>query len=195
MRILSYNKFLNENITTTVKELINSINGQQVDPFYEIGLDKDRYLGKDIDFLYDDSEFNRKLFDKDIKKGELVSTKETESFLIKKVDLKYFFLYKRNKSKIDDPDYIILQFNEISWSKIYMFKVDGSVRNFLEKLTSKTIELTYMDETYIYQTSNSGNNWILQNIENENEDFKEEMENDEIRDLLKNNDIKLKVID
>lgn len=195
--LLKYKEFIKESISTGVNQLLQSIDAEQIDFFYTLGLKKDKFIDRNIEFIYNDSDFNKQLYNKKLKKGELISTLDTENFLKKQYDMKYFFLIDRDTIKIDEPKYITLQYskNNTDWSRIFMYKVNDSVRNFFEKLTSKTIEIINKGKTYIYQTSNSGNNWILQNIEDENDEFKENLNNDELREILKKNKSTLNIID
>jgi phosphopentomutase len=127
-----FEQYIKEAITTDVENLLNSINDKKVD-FYSIGLSNDDYVKERIEDLYDDADFNKQLFKKNLKKGEIESTLEIENFLRK-------------------------------------------------------------DTTYIYQTSNSGNNWILKDKDKKTVEFKENLENDEIKELIKSG-AKLKIID
>ena len=68
------------------------------------------------------------------------------------------------------------------------------IENFYEKLTAKTIKLVKDNVTYIYQTSNSGNNWLLKDKNKKNEEFKENLETDEIKELVRSG-AKLTIID
>ncbi len=64
----------------------------------------------------------------------------------------------------------------------------------LKKLTAKTIELKFQNKTYTYETSNSGNNWLLKNKEDKNDEFKENLETENIKDLIRSG-AELKIID
>ncbi len=197
MKLMKYKEFLNENISTGIEQLLQSINAEQVDFYYTLGISKDKFMEKDINFIYNDSDFNNALYNKKLKKSELTSTLEIENFLKKQYDIRYFLLIDRDMPKIDTPKYIIFQYSKknLEWSEVFMYKVNGNIRNFFEKMTSRTIEIKDDDNTYIYQTSNSGNNWILQNIDNKTDTFKETLENDELRDILIQKNLKLNVIE
>lgn len=197
MRLKRYKEFLNENISTGIAQLLQSIDAKQVDFYYTLGINKDKFMNKDIEFIYNDSDFNKALYNKKLKKSELTSTLDTENFLKKQYNIKYFLLIDRDIPKIDTPKYIILQYSKknFGWSDVYMYSVNGNIRNFFEKMTSRTIEIEDGGKKYVYQTSNSGNNWILQNIEDKTDTFKETLENDELRELLTQNNLELNVIE
>lgn len=194
---MKYKEFLNENISTGIAQLLQSVDAKQVEFYYKLGLNKDKFVDKDINFIYNDSDFNKALYNKKLKKSELTSTSEMENFLKKQYDIKYFLLIDRDIPKIDTPKYIVLQYSKknMGWSDVYMYKVNGNIRNFFEKMTSRTVEIDDNDTKYVYQTSNSGNNWILQNIDDKTDTFKETLENDELRDILSKKNLELNIIE
>jgi len=197
MKLMKYKEFLNENISTGIAQLLQSIDAEQVDFYYKLGISKDKFMDKDIEEIFNDSDFNNALYDKKLKKSELTSTLETENFLKKQYDIRYFLLIDRDIPKIDTPKYIIFQYSkkELGWSDVFMYKVNGNIRNFFEKMTSRTIEIEDSNKKYVYQTSNSGNNWTLQNIEDQTDKFKETLEKDELRDILAQKGLELNVIE
>jgi len=196
MKLMKYIEFIKENLSTTINQLLQSVNAEQVDFYYILGINKDKFINKNINFIFNDSDFNNALYKKKLKKSELTSTLDTENFLKKHYNIKYFLLIDRDIPKIDTPKYIIFQYSkkDSNWSDVYMYKINGNIRNFFEKMTSRTIEIKDNNKSYIYQTSNSGNNWILQNINDKNNTFKENLDNDELRSILKNKKLKLNII-
>jgi hypothetical protein len=192
--IKKYLEYIKEAITTDVDGLLNSINDKKTD-FFAIHLSNDDYINKTIDYLYNDGDFNNQLFKENLKKGEIESTTEIENFLRKDIDMKFFFLYSRNETILDNPNFLILQYyKNDKWYPIEIYKIDSNIDDFYKKLTAKTIKLTFDNVTYIYQTSNSGNNWLLKDKQKKNEKFKENLENEEIKTLIRNG-AKLKIIE
>ena len=192
--IKKYLEYIKEAITTDVDGLLNSINDKKTD-FFAIHLSNDDYINKTIDDLYNDGDFNNQLFKENLKKGEIESTTEIENFLRKDIDMKFFFLYSRNETILDNPNFLILQyFKNDKWYPIEIYKIDSNIDDFYKKLTAKTIKLTFDNVTYIYQTSNSGNNWLLKDKQKRNEKFKENLENEEIKTLIRNG-AKIKIIE
>lgn len=182
--IKKYIQYINESITTDVDGLLDVINDKKVD-FFTLHLSNDDYINKTLDYLFDDPEFNKQMFKNNLKKGQIESTTDIENFLRKNIDMKFFFLYDRNETILDNPNFLILQYyKDDKWYPIEIYKIKGSVNDFYEKLTAKTIKLIYDDVTYIYQTSNSGNNWILKNRDKKSEKFKENLETNEIKSLI-----------
>jgi hypothetical protein len=192
--IKRYLQYIKESITTDVDGLLDSIREEKVD-FYALHLSSDNYINKTIDTVYDEAEFNKQLFKENLKKGELDSTMDIENFLRKDIDMKFFFLYSRNETVLDNPNFLILQYyKDDKWHPIEIYKIKGKVENFYEKLTAKTIKLTFDNVTYIYTTSNSGNNWILKETDKKTEKFKENLETEDIKTLIRDG-AKLNIID
>ena len=77
-----------------------------------------------------------------------------------------------------------------SWTPVELYRVNGDVNRFYNKLTSKTIEIIEGDQNYIYETSN-GNDWILQNSDRENDVYKKILRKEELQDLLSSRSVKL----
>ena len=82
-----YFQYIKESITTDVDGLLSSIN--QAISIPRLG---------------------QQLFKDNLKKGEIESTLEIENFLRKDIDMKFFFLYDRNESILDNPNFLILQY-------------------------------------------------------------------------------------
>ena len=192
--IKRYLQYIKESITTDVDGLLDSIREEKVD-FYALHLSNDNYINKTIDTVYDEAEFNKQLFKDNLKKGELDSTMDIENFLRKDIDMKFFFLYSRNETILNNPNFLILQYyKDDKWHPIEIYKIKGKIKNFYEKLTAKTIKLTFDDITYIYTTSNSGNNWTLKDSNKKNDKFKENIETEDIKALIKDG-AKLNIIE
>lgn len=189
-----YPQYIKEAITTDVDGLLDSINDKKVD-FYALHLSNDNYINKTIEYLYNDADFNNQMFKENLKKGEMESTLDVENFLRKDIDMKFFFLYSRNETILNNPNFLILQYyKDEKWHPIEIYSIKGAIKKFYEKLTAKTIKLTSNDITYIYQTSNSGNNWILKDNSKKTDEFKENLETDDIKQLIKSG-AKLKIIE
>ena len=192
--IKNYLEYIKESITTDVDGLLNSISDKKVD-FFSIHLSNDEYINMAIEILYNDGNFNQQLFKDNLKKGEMESTMDIENFLRKDIDMKFFFIYSRNDTVLDNPQFLILQYyKDNKWHPLEIYKIKGSVEDFYQKLTAKTINLTLDNKTYTYETSNSGNNWILKDENQKTDTFKKNLETDDIKSLIKSGS-KLKIIE
>ena len=101
------------------------------------------------------------------------------------------FIYGQEQNELENPLYIIFQtWNETlkKWEDVKLYKVNNNVKNFYDKLSSKTIEVVDGDQNYIYNTSN-GNEWILQNSDKENDTYKRVFRKEELQKLLDDKNI------
>lgn len=192
--IKKYLQYIKEAITTSIDGLLDSINDEKVD-FFTINLSNDDYMNKTIDFLYNDETFNKQLFKDNLKKGEMESTMDIENFLRKDIDMKFFFLYSRNETILNNPNYLILQYYKNNkWYPIEIYSIKSDIEDFYKKLTAKVIELTSDNNTYTYETSNSGNNWLLRDKNIATDEFRENLETSDIQELIRSG-VKLKIIE
>ena len=106
------------------------------------------------------------------------------------------FIYDISSNELENPIYITFQvWNETNkeWEDVKLFKINGNVKNFYDKLSSKTIEVTDGDENYIYITSD-GNTWELQNLDRENDVYKRFFTKDELQSLLNDRKVTVSII-
>lgn len=187
-----------ESIVTEYDSLLKTINAEEVNIYDILKLDKDKYSKFiNIDGLYDDDDFNKSLTKHKLRKSQMEITDECETFLENVLDVKFFLIHNVNKNYLENPDYIIFQTknkNSARWKEIKAYKVQDDIKKFYDKLTNKTIELKRGDKSYIYFTSNSGNDWQLKNIENKDDQFKDYLNNDEIKVILKSKDCSITIV-
>jgi len=189
-----------ESIVTNSDELLNTIKAKEVDLFQTFELNPDLLKSNfSIQELYDNQNFNKSLTKKNFKKNELESTEETETFIDDTIVVKFFSVFKNNASELEQPEYIIYQSKKRSdknWGQVKCYKVNDNMKNFYDKLTNKSVEIKKGDKTYVYVTSNSGNDWQLQkSIKNQDTDrFKEYMSNDDIKAILLDDDVSITIL-
>lgn len=189
-----------ESIVTDSDELLNTIKAKEVDLFQVFELNPDKLKSNfTIQELYDNKYFNKALVKKGFKKNELESTEETETFLDDSIVIKFFSIFKNNASELEQPEYIIYQSkkrNQKDWGQVKCYKVNDNMKNFYDKLTNKSIEIKKGDKTYIYVTSNSGNDWQLQKSMKNQQTyrFKEYMTNDDIKAILLDDDVSITIL-
>jgi len=188
-----------ESIVTDSEALLKSIEAEEIDLFTTFGMSRDDVILSDIEKLYENEIFNKKLEEGGYKKNEMESTEETETFIEETVQIKFFSIYKKKQSELEQPKYIVYQSKnkkDNSWDTIKAYSVNGDMQKFYSKLTDKTVEIKKGDKTYIYTTSNSGNDWQLQKNQ-DNQDtktFKDMMNNDEIKAILVDDDVSITII-
>jgi len=191
-----------ESIVIDSNMLMNNINAEPVDfvgePFnFNIKKYDDNYT---LEQLRNNPDFNNNLSKKELFISELMDTKDYDTFIVD--NIKYMLIHKRKNEqmnkleKLGDPLYIIFQTKDINneWKRdnIKIYKINGDFSNFYKKLNSKTIELTKNDKKYIYVSN--GKNWILKNTQNKDIVFKDIMSNDNIKTILKGDDVTITII-
>jgi hypothetical protein len=187
-----------ESIVTDSETLLKSIQAKEENLFTTFELNPDEFSRNfKIEKLYNSPKFNKKLTEKKLKKSTLEETEDMETFLENILDVKFFLIHEIDKSSLDKPEYIVFQSKlrkDNKWDDIKLYSVHDDIKNFYDRLTNKTIELKKDNKTYIYFTSNSGNNWQLQNIEVADDIFKDLLDNDEIKIILRDKDITITII-
>jgi hypothetical protein len=106
------------------------------------------------------------------------------------------FLYDINSNELENPQYLMFQtWNDTvsKWESLKLYKINDDVKKFYDKLTSRTIEITDADQNYIYQTSN-GNEWVLQNVDKENDVYKRTFRKEELQELLKDKNVTVNIL-
>jgi len=115
---------------------------------------------------------------------------------MKSKTIKFCLIRDKDANELNNPLFILIQtWNETTskWEQVRLYKINDDINRFYNKLTSKTVQFTSGDKNYIYKTSNSGNNWQLQNDEGDSE-FKSNLTKEEIKLLAKRNGIKITII-
>ncbi len=175
--------------------LLTSINAEEKDIYDTLKLPKDFYEGRlTLDFVSDNIEFINSLSSLALKKSAVQNTDDYQTFVNK--PCKWMFIYDISSNELENPVYILFQtWNETvkEWEEIKFFKINGDAKNFYDKLTSKTIEVTDGDENFIYVTAD-GNTWELQNLDSENDVYKRYFRKDELQKLLDERKVKVSII-
>jgi hypothetical protein len=175
--------------------LLSAISAEEKDMFDTLKLTKDFYNGRlSLDFLSDNIEFINSLSSIALKKSQIQNTDDFQTFVNK--PCKFMFIYNSESNELENPVYILFQtWNETlkEWDDVKLFKINGDVKKFYDKLSSKVIEVTDGDENYIYQTSN-GNDWELQNLDKENDIYKRFFRKDELQKLLSDRKVSVSII-
>lgn len=196
--IKNFNSFCNESDLPDIKIHINDILEplkDKIDLFTTFEFNPDEFsLKNNLSDLYNNSNFNKQINKKKLKKGKLESTKDSQTLLNDNYILTFFFIYDKNSIEIEEPKFILLQYynkskNELS--EIMIFKNHKNINDFYQKLTDSTIEISKGNKTYVYNTSNSGNNWELRNANLVNGKFKDDLDIDQMNNLLKDKNIKI----
>jgi hypothetical protein len=175
--------------------LLSAISAEEKDIFDTLKLPKDFYNDRlSLDFLSSNIEFINSLSSLGLKKSPLQNTEDYQTFVNK--PCKWMFIYDINSNELENPLYIVFQtWNETNknWEDVKLFKINGDVKKFYDKLSSKTIEVADGDENYIYTTAD-GNTWELQNLDKENDIYKRFFRKDELQSLLNDRKVTVSII-
>jgi hypothetical protein len=129
-----------------------------------------------------------------LKKSVLQKSDDYETYLNK--PCRFMMIYNVESNELEDPIFILIQsWNDSieKWEYLKLYKFNGDVKKFYDKLSSKIIEIELEDEKYIYNSTNK-NEWLLQNSEKANKKFKKYLRKEELEDLLKDRRIKLRIV-
>lgn len=188
--IKKFNEYITEQnlgIKFGIKELINELKPNEIDFYKLFDISRDIFdSNTNISDLYSSNDFTTKVDEMDLRKDVMQNTEDSETLLYKKYTLKFFFLLDKNAVQIEEPKYIFYQYHNSknnSSSDIVCTEHNGSITDFYGKMTDSTIEIKKGDKSYIYTTSNAGNNWELKNPSMKTKDFKEELDKSEIKKL------------
>jgi len=187
---------INESLSIWYDALLDSIGAEEVDIFDTFKLPKDDYVDKlDIEYLSDNIEFINSLSSIGLKKASMQSSDDFETFVNK--PCRFMFIYNIESNELENPNYLLIQsWNDTlkKWDNSKLYKVNDDINKFYNKLSSKIIEVEDDGEKYIYNTSNKGNEWILQNLDAETDTFKKYLRKEDFEDLLKQRKVKIRVI-
>lgn len=189
-----------ESIITDSESLLKSIKAEEVDIYQTFTINPDDFEPHyTINDLYDNDIFNKQLEKNKLKKNELETTEETETFIDDTIVVKFFSIYEKDASELEKPEYIIYQSKkrvEKNWEDVKCYKVNDDMKHFYNKLTNKSVEIKKNGKTYIYVTSNSGNDWQLQKHKDDQEtdNFKDYMSNDDIKAILMDDDVSITIL-
>jgi len=186
---------LNESLGLLYDNILKSINAEEMDIFTTFHLPKDDFADKlNLDLLHSNAEFINSLSSIGLKNTSPVNTEDFETFLSK--PCRFLLIYRMEANELENPEYIIFQsWNEnlSKWTDSKLYKIKGDIKNFYDKLSSKIIEIEDGTEKYIYGTSNN-NEWILQNLEKENDTFKKYFRKDEFEKLINDRKLSINII-
>lgn len=184
---------LMESLKTWHDIILSSIGASLVDLYKEFKLPSNFKID-DISNIADNIEFFNSLNSLGLRKSSIQMSDDYETFVNK--PCKFMMIYNFDSNDLENPKYILFQsFNDVlkKWENVKLFKINGDIKKFYDKLTSKTIEVQDKDQNYIYVTSN-GNDWELQNIEKENEIYKKFIRKEELQDILDSRGVSINII-
>ena len=186
---------INESLGLLYDNILKSIGAEESDIFDTFHLPKDDFADKmNLDLLTTNTEFINSLSSIGLKKSNITNSEDFETFF--KKPCRFMMIYRVEANELENPNYIIFQpWSETldKWEDCKLYKVNGDIKNFYDKLSSKVIEVEDGGNKYIYQTSN-GNEWTLQNVDKSNDIFKKYFRTDEFENLLRDRKASINII-
>ena len=186
---------INESLGLLYDNILKSIGAEESDIFDTFHLPKDDFVDKmNLDLLTTNTEFINSLSSIGLKKSNITNSEDFETFF--KKPCRFMMIYRVEANELENPNYIIFQpWSETldKWEDCKLYKVNGDIKNFYDKLSSKVIEVEDGGNKYIYQTS-KGNEWTLQNVDKSNDIFKKYFRTDEFENLLRDRKASINII-
>ena len=187
---------INESLGMVYDSIFKSIGAEEVEDVYSVlNLPKEDWSSLDLDFLNEHPEFIHSLSSLGLKKSKLTNTDEFETFLNK--PCRFFLIHKIEANEdLENPDFILIQsLNEPinKWETTKMYKLNGDIKNFYDKLSSKKIVVDDDGKEYIYSTSN-GNEWNLENQDLSDDIYKNYFRKDEFEKLINGRNVTIRII-
>jgi hypothetical protein len=176
-------------INSNITKLIKSVDGIEL----ELGTIFENISGdEDIIEFEDDVNFNKELEERNLRISQLFDTEESATLI--KLRLRYYWIYDKDSTELDTPIYVLLQWvnKDNTLSKIKLYYIQKDISNFYDELSTVKMIVKQKDKKsnkWIYISSNSGQNWVLQNTENATSTFKITLNSDDVEELSKHPDV------
>lgn len=181
----------NLDLQKTLDELLESIEAVELktDDIFPF-LDGNEGIGE-LDEL---ENFEKELEDRNLKHSELFNTDDFNTFA--RFPIKWFWIYEEDASDVEIPIYILIQHWEEEkndWSDLKLYYVQKDISDFLDELSEVKLEVRQKDGDgmWTYHTSNSGEDWILQNIEKATATFRKNLDWNRIITLSHHPDVEI----
>jgi len=183
---------LNESLNLFYENILKSVGSEEVDFYDTLKLQKDDKMSRpDLDMINKSPEFVYSLSSIGLKNSALQSTDDYETFVT--TPCRFVMIFRIEASDIENPEYILFQtWNGDKWDNLKLYKINGDIKNFYDKLSSKVIEIIDGENNYIYQSANR-NEWVLQNLEAMNDKFKKYFRKDEFQKFINDNKFKIDI--
>lgn len=190
MYIKSFGKFkmINESMKVFSEGLLSSVNATDYDLFSSLNISSNS-----LDVLNNSNNFVLSLSSKGLRKSTMELSSDYETFLSS--PCKFILIFKINSSDLENPEYILIQFFDKKlnkWSDTKCYKINGQIKKFYDKLSSKTIEIIDGNDKYVYETSDK-NTWILISAK-DSDIYKKTMSKENLEKTIKSNKAKVNII-
>jgi hypothetical protein len=185
---------ISESLGVMYDAIMSSIGAEEVDLMDTLKLPGDYQDRLSLDFLSDDIVFVNSLASLGLKKSGLQNSEDFETYLSR--PCRFMMVYNVESNELENPVFILIQsWNESlsDWETLRLFRLNGDVKKFYDKLSSKVIQIEKDGKKYIYNSTNR-NEWVLQNPDRADKRFKKYLRTPELEEILKEEGIKLHII-
>jgi hypothetical protein len=185
---------LNESLSVVEDMVLDEISGGEIDLLDTFNLIDSQVSTENLEILLQDPFFVNSLSSIGLKKSGLQNTDDYQTFLSR--SMRFSFVYDISANDLEQPKYILYQIWDSlaeSWQSIKLRKVEGDIKKFYDKLSSKTLELSDGTTRWIYYTSNA-NEWYLQNLDRLDKEFRKVLKKEDLENLIKNKSLLVKII-
>lgn len=181
----------NLDLNKSLEDLIKSIEGIElkVDEIFPF-LNGDENI-TEIDEI---ENFSKELSERNLKHSELFNTDDFNTFA--RFPIKWFWIYEEDATDVEMPIYILLQKwdeDKNDWGDLRLYYVQKDIIGFLEELSEVKLEIRQKNgnRKWTYFTSNSGEDWILQNIQDATATFQKNLDWNRIITLSHHPDVEI----
>lgn len=183
---------INESLGMFYDNILKSVGSEEVNMYDTFKIDEERFSDMDLSELSDNVDFINSLTKINLKKSNLENTEDFETFINK--PCRFMMIYDIEANELENPQYLLIEsWNDAikKWQEPKLYKINGDIKLFYDKISSKVIEIEHNGNNYIYQSSNK-NEWILQN-KSEDDMFKSYFRKDELEEFIKSNNLSINV--
>ena len=181
---------INESLNIWFDSLLNSIGADKINMYDVFKLKKD--INIDLEYLNNNTDFISSLSTLGLKNSKVENTEDYETFCS---GCRFMFIYDQKQNELETPLYLLLQIYDTitnKWLTTDCYKINGDIKKFYDKLSSKTIEIIDGDEKYIYKTSNK-NEWTLMSLKS-TDVYKKYFRKEDLEKIIKDRKVKIHII-
>lgn len=185
---------LRESLGVMYDAIMSSIGAEEVDLMDTLKLPGEYSDKLSLDFLSDDTVFVNSLASLGLKKSSLQKSEDFETYLSR--PCRFMMVYEVASNELENPVFIMIQsWNESAsrWETLRLFRLNGDVKKFYDKLSSKVIQIEKDGKKYVYSSTNR-NEWVLQSAGRADKKFKKYLRTEELEELLREEGVRLQIV-
>jgi len=185
---------LSESLGVMYDAIMTSIGAEEVDLMDTLKLPGEYADKLSLDSLSDDIVFINSLASLGLKKSALQNSDDFETYLDR--PCRFMMVYNVESNELENPVFVLIQSwnGTLSrWETLRLFRLNGDVKKFYDKLSSKVIQIETDGGSYVY-TSTNRNEWTLQNPDRSTKKFKKYLRTDELEEILRGEGVRLQIV-